>query len=160
MEGTFSPPILSVQHYCSLLFFFFFFLVSFFSLCKLVVRVRRCPAAERLASQVALTYAEHPTPAGEGRSSYRTGVTHQMMVTVQHRPPGIAFWQPSHHNLLPYQAACPPVVPCQWHHTATSQSVSVPPAPYVPALLAPQPPPAATVEPEQPIGYGSFGVVW
>ena len=82
------------------------------------------------------------------------------MVTVQHRPPGIAFWQPSHHHLLPYQAACAPVVPCQWHHAPSAQSVSVPPASFVPALLSPQPPPAATVEPEQPIGYGSFGVVW
>lgn len=70
-----------------------------------------------------------------------------MMVTVQ-QPAGLAFWQPNH--FLPYAA---PMVPCQWPGATA----------IVPAVLVhdhhPQPL-LATVEPEQPIGYGSFGVVW
>lgn len=87
-----------------------------------------------------------------------------MMVTVQH-PAGVAaYWQPTH--LLPFQAAsCAPIVPCQWHHhhhapvraTATPAFVQALPQPVPPT---PTPACAATVEPEQPIGYGSFGVVW
>lgn len=75
-----------------------------------------------------------------------------MMVTVQH-PAGVAaYWQPNH--LLPYPAACAPIIPCQWHAAPATPA-------YVPVLPHHHhPPPVATVEPEQPIGYGSFGVVW
>lgn len=103
------------------------------------------------------------------------------MVTVQQA--GLMYWQPAtHRHLLPaYQA-----IPCQWHHSAAVAAATAaappPPPPTAPPVAVPLPTPAqavsylpsathhghqpsperqiATVEPEQPIGYGSFGVVW
>lgn len=71
------------------------------------------------------------------------------MVTVP-QPAGLAYWQPNH--FLPCGT---PLVPCPWPG-ATALS-------FVPAVLVQDrhsQPLLATVEPEQPIGYGSFGVVW
>lgn len=104
--------------------------------------------------------------------------SHPKMVTVQHVG-AFALWQ---QNMLPYGSA---VVQCQWHHavpTAPTAVFDTPPVKsllnnctptnYVPSQLATAPPShpssrtfelssrAATVDPEQPIGYGSFGVVW
>lgn len=104
------------------------------------------------------------------------------MVTVQH-PAGIAaYWQSTpHHHLLPaFHAACgctapaaaAAVVPVHWHgHTPLTPSPSLPAATpsalaqaaaFVPAVQSAHTyaQTVATVEPEQPIGYGSFGVVW
>ena len=93
-----------------------------------------------------------------------------MMVTVQHAGSLASYWQPNH--LLPFHAAGGSIVHCQWHtgqslvSSSTCASTAVPQAavfhvPVVksPALTAPVPV-ASTIEPEQPIGYGSFGVVW
>ena len=82
-----------------------------------------------------------------------------MMVTVQ-QAGVLAYWPPSH--LLPFQASCGPVVPCQWHTTSTLTSANVASASAFVPVQQPQIPPvaASTIDPEQPIGYGSFGVVW
>lgn len=101
------------------------------------------------------------------------------MVTVQ-QVGAFAYWQQSH--LFPYGS----VVPCQWHTTAISEATSSSLTPVkdsplntsctAPSFMSPLPVQhtvshhynaspalssrAATVDPEQPIGYGSFGVVW
>lgn len=102
------------------------------------------------------------------------------MVTVQ-QVGTFAYWQQS--QFFPYGS----VVPCQWHaHTpATAIPVADVSSSFTPVKDSPctaasfmSPLPvhhtvthqynsspalssrAATVDPEQPIGYGSFGVVW
>lgn len=98
----------------------------------------------------------------------------QMMVTVQHAGSLASYWQPNH--LLPFHAAGPgigSIVHCQWHtgqslvsSSTSCASTAVPQAAvfHVPVVKSPVPPApvpvASTIEPEQPIGYGSFGVVW
>lgn len=106
---------------------------------------------------------------------------HQMMVTVQ-QVGAFAYWQQN--TLFRFGS----VVPCQWHastvpaaassdcthvkdsplNSSTTASSFVSPLPvrqHTATHYHPSPTPAlssraATVDPEQPIGYGSFGVVW
>lgn len=85
------------------------------------------------------------------------------MVTVQHPGAAPAYWQ--NNQLLPYQTTCAKIVPCQWHYQQQQQqqlSTPVVAARQVPVVASPRPPEqlAAVLDPEQPIGYGSFGVVW
>lgn len=96
------------------------------------------------------------------------------MVTVQ-QVGSFAYWQQS--PFFQYGS----VVPCQWHAStagATSSTFTpVDPPCLASSFLSPLPTHhhtvthqynsspalssrAATVDPEQPIGYGSFGVVW
>lgn len=107
--------------------------------------------------------------------------SHRMMVTIQQVGP-FAYWQQN--QLFSYGS----VVPCQWHTAALpaaataasnftpledsplnsrtiSSYVSPLPVQHVATHHLYHPSPAlssraATVDPEQPIGYGSFGVVW
>ncbi|XP_064392258.1 serine/threonine-protein kinase NLK2-like [Halichondria panicea] len=86
-----------------------------------------------------------------------------MMVTVQHAGSITSYWQPNH--LLPYHpAGCGQLVQCSWHPTSALLPPSNPPIFHLPLVESPvslsPTPVASTVEPEQPIGYGSFGVVW
>ena len=90
------------------------------------------------------------------------------MVTVQHIGSIASYWQPNH--LLPYHPAdCGQLVQCAWHPTSTflpSSNSTVAHIFNLPLVDSPVASPlahcqiGATVEPEQPIGYGSFGVVW
>ena len=137
-------------------------------------------------SRVSRTVREEG-PTGLRASSVSSVEVHRAtndMVTVQQA--GLMYWQSAtHRHLLPtYQA-----IPCQWHHTVAAATAAAPtppappPPPIAPPIAVPLPTPpqavsylssatrhrhhqpsperqVATVEPEQPIGYGSFGVVW
>lgn len=96
-----------------------------------------------------------------------------MMVTVEHAGNIASYWQPN--DVLPYHPTgygYGQVVQCAWHPTSgllpSSQGVStqtnlfqLPLFESLLPTLSPTPGPVASIiEPEQPIGYGSFGVVW